>query len=162
PAAARTRRIDLDRHVAYRDLPLRKPRRGASDRRDPHPNVRPRTTRTGALLARRRRRVPVDRSGRFRINPPGGREPQLRGRERAGCHMTPGLKVLASGLHTTVQDLGRIGYQNIGVPVSGALDNFGLRLANALAGNPQGMAALEILVRGPTLEIATDTARLAL
>jgi len=76
--------------------------------------------------------------------------------------MTPGLKVLASGLHTTVQDLGRIGYQNIGVPVSGALDNFGLRLANALAGNPQVMAALEILVSGPTLEIATDTARLAL
>ena len=56
--------------------------------------------------------------------------------------MTPGLKVLSPGLHTTVQDLGRIGYQDIGVPVSGALDGFGLRLANALVGNPQGMAAL--------------------
>ena len=76
--------------------------------------------------------------------------------------MTPGLKVLSPGLHTTVQDLGRIGYQNIGVPVSGALDGFGLRLANALVGNPQGTAALEILVSGPTLEIAADTARLAL
>jgi allophanate hydrolase len=61
-----------------------------------------------------------------------------------------------------VQDLGRVGYQNIGVPVSGALDGFGLRLANALVGNPQGTAALEILVNGPTIEIAADTARLAL
>ena len=76
--------------------------------------------------------------------------------------MTPGLKVLFPGLHTTVQDLGRAGYQNIGVPVSGALDGFGLRLANALVGNPQETAALEILASGPTLEVATDTARLAL
>ena len=74
----------------------------------------------------------------------------------------PGLKVLASGLHTTVQDLGRNGYQHIGVPVSGALDGFGLRLANALVGNPQGMAALETLGSGPSFEIAADTARLAL
>ena len=76
--------------------------------------------------------------------------------------MTPGLKVLSPGLHTTVQDLGRAGYQNIGVPVSGALDGFGLRLANALVGNLQETAALEILASGPTLEVATDTARLAL
>jgi allophanate hydrolase len=76
--------------------------------------------------------------------------------------MTPGLKVLVPGLHTTVQDLGRNGYQDIGVPVSGALDGFGLRLANALVGNPQATAALEILVSGPVLEIAADSARLAL
>jgi allophanate hydrolase len=76
--------------------------------------------------------------------------------------MMSGLKALSPGLHTTVQDLGRIGYQDIGVPVSGALDGFGLRLANALVGNPHGTAALEILVSGPTLEIAADTARLSL
>jgi len=76
--------------------------------------------------------------------------------------MTAGLKVLASGLHTTVQDLGRPGYQAIGVPVSGALDAFGLRLANALVGNPLGSAALEILLSGPTLEVAADTVRVAL
>src|SRR5271165_6876601 len=74
----------------------------------------------------------------------------------------PGFKVLAPGLYTTVQDLGRIGYQHIGVPISGALDGSGLRLANALVGNPQGMAALEILGSGPTFEIAADTVRLAL
>ena len=80
--------------------------------------------------------------------------------------MTPpalsGLKVLAPGLHSTVQDLGRLGYQNIGVPVSGALDGFGLRLANALVGNPQGAAALEILLSGPSFEIDAPKVRIAL
>jgi biotin-dependent carboxylase-like uncharacterized protein len=75
--------------------------------------------------------------------------------------MSAGLKVLAPGLHTTVQDLGRPGYQAIGVPVSGALDGFSLRLANALVGNPPGTPALEILLSGPTFEVAADTARVA-
>src|SRR5215469_10241457 len=75
--------------------------------------------------------------------------------------MTAGLKILSSGLHTTVQDLGRVGFQHIGVPVSGALDGFSLRLANVLVGNPQGTAALEILGSGPSFEIAANTARLA-
>jgi allophanate hydrolase len=76
--------------------------------------------------------------------------------------MTTGLKILSAGLHTTVQDLGRLGFQHVGVPVSGALDGFGLRLANVLVGNPQGAASLEILGSGPSFEIAADTARLAL
>ncbi|TMJ41755.1 MAG: biotin-dependent carboxyltransferase family protein, partial [Alphaproteobacteria bacterium] len=50
----------------------------------------------------------------------------------------------------------------IGVPVSGALDGFSLRLANALVGNPLASPALEILLSGPTLEVAADTARVAL
>ena len=76
--------------------------------------------------------------------------------------MSAGLRVLAPGLHTTVQDLGRPGYQAIGVPVSGALDGFGLRLANALVGNPAGMPALEILRSGPALEVAAPSVRVAL
>jgi allophanate hydrolase len=76
--------------------------------------------------------------------------------------MNAGLKVLAPGLHTTVQDLGRPGYQAIGVPVSGALDSVCLRLANALVGNPLGAAALEVLISGPTFEVAADTVRVAL
>src|SRR5262252_2091329 len=76
--------------------------------------------------------------------------------------MSAGLRVLAPGLHTTVQDLGRPGYQAIGVPVSGALDTFGLRLANALVGNTPGMPALEILRSGPVLEVAADAVRVAL
>ena len=76
--------------------------------------------------------------------------------------MSTGLKVLAPGLHTTVQDLGRPGYQAIGVPVSGALDGVSLGLANALVGNPAGAPALEVLISGPTFEVAADTVRVAL
>jgi biotin-dependent carboxylase-like uncharacterized protein len=75
--------------------------------------------------------------------------------------MSAGLRVLNPGLHTTVQDLGRIGWQALGVPVSGALDGFSLRLGNALVGNSPGTAALEILYSGPTLEVAADTVRVA-
>ena len=74
----------------------------------------------------------------------------------------PGLRALAPGLHTTVQDLGRVGWQAQGVPVSGALDAESLRLGNALVGNPPGMAALEILLGGPTFEVDADTVRVAL
>jgi biotin-dependent carboxylase-like uncharacterized protein len=76
--------------------------------------------------------------------------------------MSPGLEVLAPGLHTTVQDLGRTGFQAIGVPVSGALDGHALRLANRLVGNPPGIAGLEILLSGPTLRVAADAVRVAL
>lgn len=76
--------------------------------------------------------------------------------------MTPGLRVRKPGLHSTVQDLGRYGYQRSGVPVAGALDRDSLRLANALVGNPPGAPALEILGQGPTLEVEADSARVAL
>ena len=76
--------------------------------------------------------------------------------------MIAGLKVVASGLHTTVQDLGRPGYQDIGVPVSGALDGFSLRLGNAMVGNRPEAPALEILFSGPTLQVAAETVRVAL
>jgi biotin-dependent carboxylase-like uncharacterized protein len=75
--------------------------------------------------------------------------------------MSPALKVLTPGLQTTVQDLGRIGWQALGVPVSGALDGFSLRLGNALVGNPPEMAALEIMHSGPSFEVAADTVRVA-
>jgi len=74
----------------------------------------------------------------------------------------PALKVLAPGTHTTVQDLGRFGYQHIGVPVSGALDSVSLRLGNALVGNPPGAAGLELLYRGPELEVCAPSVRVAL
>ena len=60
-----------------------------------------------------------------------------------------------------MQDLGRIGWQALGVPVSGALDGFSLRLGNALVGNPPETAALEILHSGPSFEVAADTVRVA-
>jgi len=54
------------------------------------------------------------------------------------------LRVLDSGILTTIQDAGRWGYQVYGVPVSGAMDLGALRAANHLVGNPLDAAALEI------------------
>lgn len=55
------------------------------------------------------------------------------------------------GLLTTVQDLGRRGYERYGVPVSGAMDAPALESANLLVGNNPGEAGLEITLLGPTL-----------
>ena len=76
--------------------------------------------------------------------------------------MSASLKVIAPGIHTSVQDLGRLGFQHLGVPVSGALDPVALRLANLIAGNPEGEAGLEIMHMGPTLEVCADSIRIAL
>lgn len=76
--------------------------------------------------------------------------------------MMPALKVVTPGIHTTVQDLGRPGLQDAGVPVSGPLDRIGLRLANALVGNAPDIPALEMIMQGPAFEVAADAVRIAL
>jgi biotin-dependent carboxylase-like uncharacterized protein len=75
--------------------------------------------------------------------------------------MTTHLRVIAPGVMTTVQDLGRPGYQRLGVPPSGALDHVSMRAANLLAGNPPTAAVLEIAYAGPTLAVEGDSARVA-
>ena len=66
------------------------------------------------------------------------------------------LEVLAAGTQTTVQDYpGRLGYWAVGVPPSGPMDNRALRLGNRLLGNPEGVAALEITMSGPSLRFNT-------
>ena len=67
------------------------------------------------------------------------------------------FKVLRPGLLSSLQDIGRIGYQKYGINVSGAMDVFSLRLANILVGNKENEAALEITMTGPTLEFLADT-----
>jgi antagonist of KipI len=61
------------------------------------------------------------------------------------------LRVIRAGLHTTVQDTGRWGFQSQGVPVAGAMDVFAHRLANALVGNERSAATLEVTLIGPEL-----------
>lgn len=73
----------------------------------------------------------------------------------------PGLLVERPGLLTTVQDLGRYGYQHLGVSPGGALDALDHRLANLLVGNPEEFATLEITVLGPTL-VASRPLQIAL
>ena len=67
------------------------------------------------------------------------------------------LEILEPGLLTTVQDLGRYGYQRYGVPVSGAMDGFALRAANLLVGDDVGAAGLEMTVLGPKIRFLTET-----
>ena len=76
--------------------------------------------------------------------------------------MSAALKVVTAGMHTTVQDLGRVGYQDNGVPISGPLDRIGLQLANALVGNALSTPALEIMLQGPAFEVQADSVRVAL
>jgi len=66
------------------------------------------------------------------------------------------IEVLHPGRYTSVQDRGRHGYAHLGVPASGAVDEFSLRVANRLVGNPDGIAALEITAEGPTLRFEQD------
>ncbi len=61
------------------------------------------------------------------------------------------IEVLDAGALTTIQDLGRYGFQRYGVPVSGAMDTFALRAANLLVGNDEGAAGLEMTIAGPQL-----------
>ncbi len=63
------------------------------------------------------------------------------------------LTVLAGHPLCTVQDLGRPGWRRYGVPAGGAADRRSIRVANALAGNPPGAAALECALGGPSLRI---------
>lgn len=66
------------------------------------------------------------------------------------------IRILSPGLFTTVQDLGRTGYQQYGVPVAGAVDARALRLANLLVGNPEDAAGLEITLTPPEIEFTAD------
>ena len=76
--------------------------------------------------------------------------------------MTAALRVISPGLMTTLQDLGRPGYQRLGIPVSGALDPISLRAANLIVGNAAATAALEIAYQGPMLAVEADSVRVAL
>jgi biotin-dependent carboxylase-like uncharacterized protein len=61
------------------------------------------------------------------------------------------IEVRKPGLSTTIQDRGREGYYHVGVPPSGALDQFSLVAANRLVGNDDGAAVLECAYMGPEL-----------
>jgi biotin-dependent carboxylase-like uncharacterized protein len=66
--------------------------------------------------------------------------------------MTRTIAVLRPGMLTTVQDLGRWGFQAHGVPVAGPMDEYSHVLANEIVGNPPSAAALEVTLMGPELQ----------
>ena len=61
------------------------------------------------------------------------------------------ITILSPGLLTTVQDFGRIGYQQFGVPVSGVVDPRAMSIANILVDNPEDEAVLECTMLGPQI-----------
>ena len=61
------------------------------------------------------------------------------------------VTVLKPGMLSSFQDRGREGYQHQGIPAAGAMDERAHRLANALAGNLDEHATLEMTLTGPTL-----------
>ena len=61
------------------------------------------------------------------------------------------IRVLKSGLWSSIQDGGRLRYRSIGVPVSGFMDSHSAKLANALVGNSLNTAVIEFTAMGPEL-----------
>lgn len=72
------------------------------------------------------------------------------------------VEVVEAGMAVTIQDRGRRGYRNIGVPLSGALDPGLMTAANALLGNDPDAAVLEVCLAGPALKALSGTVRVAL
>ncbi len=67
------------------------------------------------------------------------------------------MRIRKPGLLTTVQDLGRPGYQQYGIVVGGALDSFAARAVNLCVGNDDNAALLEMAQTGPDLTFEQDT-----
>ena len=56
-------------------------------------------------------------------------------------------------MYTTIQDAGRVGYQQYGMPVAGPMDSESYLLGQALVGNKEPLGALECTVLPPTLTV---------
>ncbi|WP_153731536.1 5-oxoprolinase subunit C family protein [Sporosarcina obsidiansis] len=67
------------------------------------------------------------------------------------------IHVIHPGLQTTIQDGGRIGFYEVGMPPSGAMDKYSYAVSNLLVGNNENASTLEITYLGPTLEFKVDT-----
>jgi KipI family sensor histidine kinase inhibitor len=89
----------------------------------------------------------IDSQKSTRIPDPGSRIPIGR----------RSITVLRPGLFTTIQDTGRWGHQDRGVPVAGPMDTISHRVANALVGNADDAAALEATLVGPELRFDQAT-----
>ncbi len=74
--------------------------------------------------------------------------------------MTTALRIVRAGPGATLQDAGRFGFLRFGVTPAGPMDWAAFRLANRLAGNPEGAAAIEVSIGG--LEVEAEGAPLTL
>ena len=69
----------------------------------------------------------------------------------------PTFEVIQQGVFTSIQDLGRKGYFAVGIPPSGAMDRFALRMGNLLLKNPLGEAGIEVTGLGVKLRVLENT-----
>lgn len=67
------------------------------------------------------------------------------------------IQVLSAGLFSSIQDRGRSGYAQYGVPISGVMDRYSASFANLLLGNDPDAAVMEITLQGPRLKFLTET-----
>jgi len=72
-------------------------------------------------------------------------------------YMNNYILILAAGLQTTIQDLGRKGFRSYGVPISGAMDKFSAILANKLLNNDEGIPVMEMAIKGPKIMFEDNT-----
>jgi len=71
--------------------------------------------------------------------------------------MDSNILVIAAGMHSSIQDLGRKGYRSFGVPISGTMDKYSAILANKLLNNEEGLPVMEITIKGPKLFFEDET-----
>lgn len=67
------------------------------------------------------------------------------------------FKILRAGPLSTIQDLGRSGYAQYGIPTAGAMDPWALQVANLLVGNPRNASGLEMTLKGIKAEVLSPT-----
>ena len=62
----------------------------------------------------------------------------------------------SAGILTTIQGLGRLGYQKYGIPPGGPMDTQAVRLINLLIGNPEDEKVLEMHFPAPRIRFGSD------
>lgn len=67
------------------------------------------------------------------------------------------IEIITTGLYSTIQDRGRIGFRKYGVPTSGVMDELSAAMANHLLNNTASAAVMEITMTGPKLLFSTPT-----
>ena len=72
------------------------------------------------------------------------------------------FEILRPGINTTIQDSGRNNLYHIGVTISGAMDQWNYKIANALVGNPIDNAVIEFAYQGPLLKLKNGSLNFAI
>ncbi len=72
-------------------------------------------------------------------------------------HKQTGFTVVKPGIHSLIEDLGRFGYQHMGITQGGAMDPWAFIIANRLCRNPDNTSAIEVTVGGLHLKAQCAT-----